>query len=64
MSEIKKDTQLSLYPFQIIEKNNKPFFKIIRKDEILEYSPEFITSLILSKVITYIDVKRNEKKFS
>jgi heat shock protein 5 len=50
MSEIKKDTQLSLYPFQIIEKNNKPFFKIIRKDEILEYSPEFITSLILSKL--------------
>jgi L1 cell adhesion molecule like protein len=34
----------------VINKNNKPYFKVVHKDEKKEYSPEEISSMVLSKM--------------
>jgi len=47
-----KDIQNDMlsWPFEVVSKNNKPFFKVSHLGEIKQFSPEEISSMILSKL--------------
>jgi heat shock protein 5 len=49
MSEIVLDTDLNLYPFAMVSKENKPYVRIETKQGITDYAPEEISAMILKR---------------
>jgi len=43
-------SDMKFWPFQVIEKNGKPYFQVKHNGDITNYSPENISSFILSKL--------------
>ena len=48
IKQFQKD--IKLLPFDVVNKNNKPYFKILHKNELHEYSAEEISSMVLTKM--------------
>jgi heat shock protein 5 len=49
MSEILLDTDLNLYPFAVVSKENKPYIRIITKQGTSDYAPEEISAMVLKR---------------
>ncbi|PRP73965.1 hypothetical protein PROFUN_08158 [Planoprotostelium fungivorum] len=53
--EVQRDKKL--YPFEIVEKDSKPYIRVTEKGEKKSYNPEEITAMILTKMKETAEVK-------
>jgi len=50
MIEVLQDTDTNLYPFSIVDKENKPQIQISIGDKTVEYTPETLSAIVLTKM--------------